>query len=382
VFVHLYPFHPSRLDGGLLRLNTALAATAGLGPTCLLWYDAKDRRWRDEDPNAVPADAAGATTRTLKRRLFPSTLFESGRHAVAALADGAWRRHVRSDAIVVLHTTYLAPALDRIRPLATSFVDVYDLIWRTHAIDSSGARSRALRLLRGGYARSVRRREQRALRRASGLPVAGYADFELLRQLGVPSAWCPTGLSGSTARVARVPGTPLRIGFLGNFFHQPTVASAEELMASPAAGDRRIEVVLGGWGSEAMRSCERAGARLVGPVETTEAFWHSVDCAVIPVTSGSGMKCKLGEALLAGRPVVTTALGAEGFAPAVRAAFVELGSLEECDADTCLAAVDAGVVPSAATVLRAPEATARYRAFIESVLGPPVGSSLTIKGTT
>jgi hypothetical protein len=42
---------------------------------------------------------------------------------------------------------------------------------------------------------------------------------------------------------------------------------------------------------------------------------------VAPVAGGSGVKCKLGEAILAGRPVITTELGAAGFPPELRERF-------------------------------------------------------------
>jgi len=53
----------------------------------------------------------------------------------------------------------------------------------------------------------------------------------------------------------------------------------------------------------------------MGPVERAEDFYSLVDCVVAPVTGGSGGKCKLSEAILAGRPVVTTSMGAAGYPP-------------------------------------------------------------------
>jgi glycosyltransferase involved in cell wall biosynthesis len=54
------------------------------------------------------------------------------------------------------------------------------------------------------------------------------------------------------------------------------------------------------------------GIVIVGPIDSIEHFWPSVDIAINPVRFGSGLKIKNVEALAYGRPLITTSIGAEG----------------------------------------------------------------------
>jgi hypothetical protein len=364
-FVHFYPFRPDREQGGTLRLRTAVRATEPLGETVVVWFDAPAGRWRTEEP-AAGVDGAGAhgaaASAGLKRRVFPHTLFESGRHAVAALIE-QWSDHIKQGAVPLLHTSYLAPAIKAL-PEAP-IVDVYDLVWRGHEIDARAAQL-PLAAVRAAYAARVRRSEETALRRARALLVAGWDDHRRLEHLGRPSRWVPTGVSAEPV-APRPPDGRLRIGFLGNFAHQPTLDSANALLASPAAQAPEIDVVLGGWESDRHPALRDAGATILGPVATPADFWREVDAAVIPVFSGTGIKVKIAEALLAGRTVVTTPLGAAGFSPETREGMVVVQRLPDLDAATCLAALIATRRDVAHEFSLATTAAA-YRDFLVSVL--------------
>ena len=60
-------------------------------------------------------------------------------------------------------------------------------------------------------------------------------------------------------------------------------------------------------------------------IDRAERFYAEVDCVVAPIVGGSGMKVKLAEAVLAGRPVVTTSLGADGYPASVSRRFTLAG---------------------------------------------------------
>lgn len=359
--MHFYPFRTDREQGGTLRLRTAVTATEQLGPTTVVWFDAAGDRWRDGGERPAAAAPAHGSAHGLKRRVFPHTLFESGRHAVDALSRQA-SEHLDDDQdVVILHTSYLAPAIGALP--SPPIVDVYDLVWRGHAIDADAA-VLPLKVVRSAYSARTRRREEAALRRARGLVVAGWDDHERLRGLGVPSRWVPTGMS-TTAVPRRPTGDRLRIGFLGNFAHQPTLDSAEALTSSPAARASDIEVVLGGWESDRHPSLRERGATVMGPVGDPADFWREVDVAVIPVFSGTGIKVKIAEAMLAGRNVVTTPLGAAGFDPEARKAMVVVDHLTDLDADACRAAADSAMSPAdAAAGYALGPAAARYATFV------------------
>ena len=309
-----------------------MAATEPLGETVVVWFDAASGCWTAEPPQGEgPGHAPGGG---LKRRVFPHTLYESGRHAVAALRT-AWDEFARPGDTVVLHTSYLAPAIgDR-----TAVVDVYDLVWRGHEIEARQGPAH-LAPVRAGYAWNVRRKEEGALRDARGLIVAGWDDFRRVGRLGPPARWCPTGMQASPA-LPRPDGDRLRIGFLGNFAHQATVDSATALLRAPAARDASIEIVLGGWESDRVPALRDAPAVVLGPVASPDDFWREVDVAAIPVFSGTGIKCKIAEAMLAGRGVVTTPLGAAGFSPESRAGMAVVADLDALDGAACFRARDA-----------------------------------------
>src|SRR5215213_7885612 len=161
--VHLYPFPPSGPHGGTMRLRGALAGTARAGELELYVFDPLAGAWKGFDPadvgtaqEAVAADAAApAPAAGLKRRLFPSTLWEAGRRPLASVPELLRRVGPLRDAIVVLHTTFLAPAAAAIRSLGgTVLVDAYDLVWRSHANDATTARP-GVRGLRRLYAAAV-----------------------------------------------------------------------------------------------------------------------------------------------------------------------------------------------------------------------------------
>jgi hypothetical protein len=96
---------------------------------------------------------------------------------------------------------------------------------------------------------------------------------------------------------------------------------------------------LAGLDSDTWLTSDRALA--MGTVEAIERFYERIHAAVVPVTNGSGMKCKLAEAVLAGRAVVTTPLGAAGYPPELRHALATVQSPASISADVVTRAVEA-----------------------------------------
>jgi Glycosyl transferases group 1 len=332
-WVHFYPFSPVGDHGGTLRLRTAELACGSLGEQQTFWFDHSTGCWRD-DP-ASSAHASDTSRPGLKRRIFPSTLYESGRVAVRAFRETDWSTRLPSNANAIFHTTYLGPLLTDVRPawLDKAAIDVYDLVWRAHLIDA-GLGYGLVRGTRLTYSHLVKQREMRAISHADAVAVAGYEDWCHVRLTSAPSAWCPTGMI-PLPRPPRAAHDPPVVGFLGNFAHQPTIDSARYLLTCPAARAGDIRIVLGGW--ESLRFAQEFSGRaeILGPVSNPADLWHQVDCAVIPVQSGAGMKCKISEALLAGCPVITTSLGAEGFPSPVRQLMHVVKTLDEVSDDLC-----------------------------------------------
>jgi hypothetical protein len=321
----LYPFEPWGWHGGTLRLRTAAAACE---PRDLVirWWNAAERTWSEPlEPEMIgknPASAPDGERRDglqrLKRTIFPSTLWESGRHAVTAARSMLQSREFATDEVVILHTTYLAPLIPVLATVgARVAIDVHDLVWRAHRIDATTAGS-PLWALRGAYAGTVRAREQRLLAAADRLLVAGYRDYELLAALPPRVSWAPTGVDGRPTGGPCTP--PVRIGLIGNFAHSATADAARRLADSPLAtahGD--IRLVFAGIGSERWHG--HGAIDVLGKVDDVDQFYGQVNVVVVPVTSGSGMKCKLAEAVLCGKAVITTASGASGYPPGLRRQF-------------------------------------------------------------
>ncbi len=339
---HLYPFDPWGLHGGTLRLRTAVEASQLHGTATFSWWDSTQGQWRSDvaveqigapDPAPAPIPPPTAASR-LKRSVFPFVLWEAGRQPRSGAAKVLSEQ---PQATLVLHTSFLAPLADELRHQGRHVVvDVHDAIFRGHMDEAAGAPI-AMRSIRTAYGTSVRHREQRALASSNRLPVAGWDDARLLKDLGVRAAqWAPTGLE---AQLSPMPEhSQLRVGLLGNFFHSATSGAAAELLASPLARDPAVEVILAGIGSERYEGT--AKVRSLGPVAGTDEFYDRVHATVVPVTNGTGMKCKLGEASLAGKAVITTQLGATGYPPALRSAFIVVSSAQTLDKQLVIDAIE------------------------------------------
>ncbi len=72
-------------------------------------------------------------------------------------------------------------------------------------------------------------------------------------------------------------------------------------------------LVVGRNPSEAVQALSREpGIRVTGTVDDVRAFYHKALAVVVPLRVGSGTRLKILEAMAAGVPVISTALGAEG----------------------------------------------------------------------
>ena len=320
---HLYPYPPWGWHGGTLRLRTALEASDLIASGTLSWWDRSESCWHEASPEIVGSpDPGRLETRHfdddagLKRRLFPSTLWESGIRPRRAMTPAV---EAHADATLVLHTTYLAPMARTLRRRGWRVVvDVHDAVFRAHRDDARRA-SGGLRVVRRSYAASVKVREAHSLRAADGLAVAGWDDASLLAGLGLTEAvWAPTGVEADLSPAP--PHDRLCVGLIGNFAHSATATAASEVLRSPLASDPSVQLLFAGLGSESWANSR--GAIALGPVSRVNEFYDRVHATVVPVTNGSGMKCKLAEAALAGKAVITTPLGAAGYPPSLRAAFV------------------------------------------------------------
>jgi hypothetical protein len=291
-----------------------------VAPTEAYWWDAAGSVWQagpsiDQVGSGAPPSPRKGFVTSMKRRIFPSTLWGSGRPAIAGARELLKERLSET---VVLHTSYLSPLVARVKAEgARAFVDVHDVVSESHAADARHGPI-GVRAVRHWYATRVRAQELAQLRLADGVAVAGWQDLRFLRDHHVVSAaWAPTGLEIGPCDTPSP--CPIRIGFIGNFRHSPTAGAAAELLASPVARNPRFEIVLAGLDSDSWG--RRMNATTLGPVDRVEEFYNCVHVVTLPATNPCGFKCKLGEAALAGKAVLTTLEGAAGYPPDLRAMF-------------------------------------------------------------
>lgn len=120
--------------------------------------------------------------------------------------------------------------------------------------------------------------------------------------------------------------------FVGNYGYAPTADAArcllEDVWPRVRAAAPTARLVLAGANAPdwVVAADGRAGVEVRGPVPTVLPILRAADLVLIPLRLGGGIKVKVVEALWAGRPVVTTPVGAQGLPPAAVRAMAVAGS--------------------------------------------------------
>ncbi|NUM88477.1 MAG: glycosyltransferase [Bdellovibrionales bacterium] len=174
------------------------------------------------------------------------------------------------------------------------------------------------------YADHVREQELRVYSRCDAVVVVSDDDREVLQSHGLPSLFVPN--------IHRVPDfsekdIAPRAGregsiFVGNFDHNPNITSAiflkhEVAPAMEAMGLQLPFYIVGSNPPQVVRTTAQAGPlhhcfKVTGWVPNTLPWLNRARVSVAPILFGAGMNGKIGEAIAAGVPVVTTHLGADG----------------------------------------------------------------------
>lgn len=107
------------------------------------------------------------------------------------------------------------------------------------------------------------------------------------------------------------------VTFIGNFNHLPNVDAAQWLCQEvmPGVWKMHPDAVVHLIGQDppgSIKSLDGDRIRVYGRVESVFPHLARAAVAVVPVRKGGGMRVKTLQAMAAGRPVVTTRLGAEG----------------------------------------------------------------------
>jgi|GEM_PF-3226493 len=110
---------------------------------------------------------------------------------------------------------------------------------------------------------------------------------------------------------------PNSLLFIGNFLHHPNVDAMLYFCNSvfPKILQKMPEVVLyivGNAPTKEVRALESESVKVTGWVPETRPYLEKCHLEIVPLRFGGGLKGKVGEAMMAGIPVVTTPVGIQG----------------------------------------------------------------------
>lgn len=227
--------------------------------------------------------------------------------------------------IIAVSTLAQAPYADAVAG-ARLWLDMSDL-WSEFARREAQARSGLARRLASLQQAQIERTETERVAGAAVVTAAGYTDAAILSgRASTLVTWLPTPLD--VVPVPMPQPAPKRAGFLANFAFGPNVDAWQVLAGSwlPRLREHDWEVVVAGLQSDLLPRLP--GVVKLGPVTDVSEFYREVAVTLAPIRLGGGMKVKVAESLLAGRPVFASRFAVDGFPPDLRALthLVDLGS--------------------------------------------------------
>ena len=167
-------------------------------------------------------------------------------------------------------------------------------------------------------AKVLRRREVALARSSAAVSLVGEQEAaELARRAGVPVAWLPMAVPvvDPIAPVARNPGD--RFACLGGMDFQANLLSlrwfADEVLPAvlELCPDFHLQMI--GYCPDRVRDeLTRPGLSFAGYVDDLEDELRQYRGFVAPITTGTGVKTKVLDAMAVGLPVVSTPLGVAG----------------------------------------------------------------------
>ncbi len=206
-----------------------------------------------------------------------------------------------------------------------------ELLADAKARQISGAEHLRTRLIGRVQRPVLARAEMAAIERCAGVLTVSERDAQLMREAGVriPVRRVSPRLDESAPGIG--PSKDEVALFLARLDVKQNSHAVrwllEDIWPRVRAQRPAATLVIAGAGQEHwMHSDPSAGVEFTGPLDDLHGAYRDARVALAPLKRGSGMKFKVAQALIAGLPVVTTTIGADGF--------IELGGREHFAAVT------------------------------------------------
>ena len=315
------------ISGHSLRVHALWRAFAGLGEVRVFAFDCRPdaaarRGLRADAIRPLPGRRERGSALAL-RHLRAFVTDQSMLYAKAYSARRLERLRAELLAwhcdLLVIGDTWLADLLPQLRQSAAHVViDTHNVESRLYArIAAEQPWPAKLKYLL--FARNVRRLERQLAAADAAWAVSAADALAYRRELGLHKvAVVPNGIDTGAYTPGLVPPEPGTIVFTGTFGYWPNATAALHLIGLSgrleAAGVAHRMLLVGRDPTPAMLAAAETtpGVTITGPVPDVRPFIARAALVAAPLTSGSGTKYKVLEALALGRPVVATAVGAEG----------------------------------------------------------------------
>jgi len=191
----------------------------------------------------------------------------------------------------------------------------YELLDRVAGIEASPLRRQFGRL----EAAKVRREEQRFWSMVDGCVATSAVDEAAIRRAcpSLPTAVVPNAVDTDHFAPGPAAGDPDRIVFVGRMDFRPNVDAVTWFALDVLPRVRRLHpsvvlTVVGDGAPPSVRRLAGPGVVLTGRVDDVRPFVQGAGVVVAPLRAGSGTRLKVLEAMSMAKPVVSTAVGAEG----------------------------------------------------------------------
>lgn len=217
---------------------------------------------------------------------------------------------------IVLESLFLAPYIKAIRTVFTGKIiirthNVEHELWEQQANSTSGIKKWYLRSL----ARSLKREELNLLRTADTLWTITEEDAVRFNELGIksPMTIIPVAMETNPQPANYQSSDFFHLGSMNWVPNQLAVKRlVSELWPQLQLDKTKHQLHIAGSFPESMEESIAPGIVYHGFVPDAESFMLQHGVLVAPITTGSGVRIKLLEAMALGVPCITTPLGATG----------------------------------------------------------------------